>query len=178
MITGPGSPSVLSNMMVSIEQHADWVADAVAYLNDHHLAAIEATKDAQDGWVDHVNEIASYTLCPKAASWYMGANVPGKLRVFMPYAGGVGAYRIKCDEVAANGYEGSRWRDVQPGPRTGLVRMPRPSVRSRRGPADAGRQPPTVEAVGMEAQTVRTAAGIKRLGGRCPMSETSRCSST
>jgi cation diffusion facilitator CzcD-associated flavoprotein CzcO len=106
MITGPGSPSVLSNMMVSIEQHVDWVADAIAHLNAHGLAAIEPTPQAQDGWVDHVNEIASHTLFPKAASWYMGANVPGKPRVFMPYVGGVGNYRVKCDEVARNGYEG------------------------------------------------------------------------
>ena len=106
MITGPGSPSVLSNMMVSIEQHVDWVADAIAHLRQNGLTAIEPTRQAQDGWVDHVNEIASYTLYPKAASWYMGANVPGKPRVFMPYAGGVGNYRVKCDEVARNGYQG------------------------------------------------------------------------
>jgi hypothetical protein len=106
MITGPGSPSVLSNMMVSIEQHVDWVADAIAHLDHNGLAAIEPTRQAQDGWVDHVNEIASCTLYPKAASWYMGANVLGKPRVFMPYAGGVGNYRVKCDEVARNGYQG------------------------------------------------------------------------
>jgi cyclohexanone monooxygenase len=106
MITGPGSPSVLSNMMVSIEQHVDWVADVIAHLGQNGLAAIEPTRQAQDGWVDHVNEIASCTLYPKAASWYMGANVPGKPRVFMPYAGGVGNYRVKCDEVARNGYQG------------------------------------------------------------------------
>jgi cation diffusion facilitator CzcD-associated flavoprotein CzcO len=106
MITGPGSPSVLSNMMISIEQHVDFVADAIAYLNGRGLAAIEPTRQAQDGWVDHVNEIASCTLFPKANSWYMGANVPGKPRVFMPYAGGVGNYRARCDEVARNGYEG------------------------------------------------------------------------
>ena len=106
MITGPGSPSVLSNMMISIEQHVDWVAGAIAHLGETGLAAIEPTRQAQDDWVDHVNEIASYTLFPKANSWYMGANVPGKPRVFMPYAGGVGNYRVKCDEVARNGYEG------------------------------------------------------------------------
>ena len=106
MITGPGSPSVLSNMMVSIEQHVDWVADVVGHLDAQGLRTIEATQDAQDAWVDHVNAIAAYTLYPKANSWYMGANVPGKTRVFMPYAGGVGEYRKKCDEVAAKGYEG------------------------------------------------------------------------
>lgn len=106
MITGPGSPSVLSNMIVSIEQHVDWVTDAIAHLDREGLRTIEATPEAQDAWVDHVNLIASYTLYPKANSWYMGANVPGKPRVFMPYAGGVGEYRKKCDEVAAKGYEG------------------------------------------------------------------------
>jgi cation diffusion facilitator CzcD-associated flavoprotein CzcO len=106
MITGPGSPSVLSNMVVSIEQHVDWVCDAIAHLQAQGLATIEATREAQDAWVDHVNEIAGYTLYPKANSWYMGANVPGKPRVFMPYAGGVGEYRKKCDEVAKNGYDG------------------------------------------------------------------------
>jgi cation diffusion facilitator CzcD-associated flavoprotein CzcO len=106
MITGPGSPSVLTNMMMSIEQHVDWVTDAIAHLNEAGLKAIEPTREAQDGWVDHVNEIASYTLFPKANSWYMGANVPGKTRVFMPYAGGLDVYRARCEEVARNGYEG------------------------------------------------------------------------
>jgi cation diffusion facilitator CzcD-associated flavoprotein CzcO len=106
MITGPGSPSVLSNMVVSIEQHVDWVTDAIAHLDRQGLRTIEPTRQAQDAWVDHVNVIAGYTLYPKANSWYMGANVPGKPRVFMPYAGGVGEYRKRCDEVAAKGYEG------------------------------------------------------------------------
>jgi cyclohexanone monooxygenase len=106
MITGPGSPSVLSNMVVSIEQHVDWVCDAVAHLQSRGLTTIEATREAQDAWVDHVNQVAGFTLYPKANSWYMGANVPGKPRVFMPYAGGVGEYRKKCDEVAEKGYDG------------------------------------------------------------------------
>jgi cation diffusion facilitator CzcD-associated flavoprotein CzcO len=106
MITGPGSPSVLSNMVVSIEQHVDWVVDVIEHLDRQGLKSIEPTIEAQDAWVEHVNLIASYTLYPKANSWYMGANVPGKTRVFMPYAGGVGEYRKKCDEVAAKGYEG------------------------------------------------------------------------
>jgi cation diffusion facilitator CzcD-associated flavoprotein CzcO len=106
MITGPGSPSVLSNMIVSIEQHVDWVTDAIAHLDEQGLRAIEPTAEAQDEWVDHVNLLASYTLYPRADSWYMGANVPGKTRVFMPYCGGVGEYRKKCDEVAAKGYQG------------------------------------------------------------------------
>ena len=106
MITGPGSPSVLSNMVVSIEQHVDWVTGAIAHLDRQGLRIIEPTPHAQDAWVDHVNLVAGQTLYPKANSWYMGANVPGKTRVFMPYAGGVGEYRKKCDDVAANGYEG------------------------------------------------------------------------
>lgn len=106
MITGPGSPSVLSNMVVSIEQHVDWVVAAIEHLRAEGLNIIEPTREAQDAWVDHVNLVASYTLYPRANSWYMGANVPGKARVFMPYAGGVGEYRKKCDEVAAHGYEG------------------------------------------------------------------------
>ena len=105
-VTGPQSPSVLSNMMVSIEQHIDWIADLMAYMREHGHSTIEATPEAQAGWVEHSTELAEQTLYPKANSWYMGANVPGKPRVFLPYIGGVGPYREKCDEVAANGYEG------------------------------------------------------------------------
>jgi cyclohexanone monooxygenase len=105
-ITGPGSPSVLSNMIVSIEQHVDWITDCITYLRQHDLASIEATRTAEDAWVEHVNVVGNYTLYPLANSWYVGANIPGKPRVFMPYIGGVGNYRKKCDEVAAKGYEG------------------------------------------------------------------------
>jgi len=108
MITGPGSPSVLSNMIVSIEQHVDWTVDCIRHLHARGLTRIEATQEAEDGWVAHNNEVADRTLYPRAASWYMGANVPGKPRVFMPYIGGVGAYRQVCDEIAAKGYEGFR----------------------------------------------------------------------
>ncbi len=106
MITGPGSPSVLSNMIVSIEQHVDWIADCLTYLDRHGHATIEPTADAQEAWVRHVNEVGHMTLYPLAPSWYMGANIPGKPRIFMPYIGGVGVYRQTCDEVAAKGYEG------------------------------------------------------------------------
>ena len=106
VITGPGSPSVLSNMIVSIEQHVDWIADCVSYMRGHGFAAMEAERDAEDKWVDHVNEVAHGTLYPQANSWYMGANIPGKPRIFMPYIGGVGVYRQICNEVAAKGYEG------------------------------------------------------------------------
>ena len=106
MITGPQSPSVLSNMMVSIEQHVDWMSDCIAHMRARGMETIEPTREAQQGWVEHSNETAYKTLYPKAASWYMGANIPGKPRVFLPYIGGVGRYREKCDEVAAAGYEG------------------------------------------------------------------------
>ena len=105
-ITGPGSPSVLSNMIVSIEQHVDWIADCLAYLRANGCDTIEATALAQEAWVAHVNEVGHATLYPRAKSWYMGANIPGKPRIFMPYIGGVGVYREKCAEVAARGYEG------------------------------------------------------------------------
>jgi cyclohexanone monooxygenase len=108
MITGPGSPSVLSNMMVSIEQHVDWVTGCLGYLRDQNIGVMEADLAAENAWVEHGNEVAYQTLYPSAASWYMGANIEGKPRVFMPYIGGVGTYRVTCDEVAANGYEGFR----------------------------------------------------------------------
>jgi len=106
MITGPGSPSVLSNMMVSIEQHVDWVTDCLEHLRQRGLRSVEPLRRAEDDWVAHVNEVAYQTLYPKAASWYMGANIPGKPRLFMPYIGGVGAYRERCDQVARDGYAG------------------------------------------------------------------------
>jgi len=105
-MTSPGSPSVLSNMVVSIEQHVDWIADCLQYLRAHDLGCIEPTVAAQDLWVGHVNEVGSDALYPEANSWYVGANIPGKPRAFMPYVGGVGTYRKTCDELAANGYEG------------------------------------------------------------------------
>lgn len=106
MITGPGSPSVLSNMIVSIEQHVDWMTACIAHMERNAIATIEPTETAQHDWVVHGFEVAHKTLYPKAASWYMGANIPGKPRVFLPYIGGVGAYRETCDRIAANGYEG------------------------------------------------------------------------
>jgi cyclohexanone monooxygenase len=105
-ITGPGSPSVLSNMTVPIEQHVEWISDCLAYLREHGAATIEAQYGAMEQWSDHVQEVASRTLYPRAASWYMGANIPGKPRLFLPYIGGVATYRDKCDDVAAHGYEG------------------------------------------------------------------------
>jgi cyclohexanone monooxygenase len=104
-ITGPGSPSVLTNMIVSIEQHVEWIADCIVHLRDHGYRRIEPAGDAQAAWVEFVNQIAEFTLFPTCNSWYLGANIPGKTRVFMPYVG-FPSYREKCEEVAARDYEG------------------------------------------------------------------------
>ncbi|MFU8814950.1 MAG: flavin-containing monooxygenase [Pseudomonadales bacterium] len=109
-ITGPGSPSVLSNMMVSIEQHVDWISDCLQHMRANGHRRVEAQPEAQQQWVAHVNEVANATLFPKGGSWYLGANVPGKPRVFMPYAAGVGVYRELCDQVVADGYRGFAFR--------------------------------------------------------------------
>jgi cyclohexanone monooxygenase len=109
MITGPQSPGVKSQMILACEQHVDWIADCMRYLHHRGLTRIEAEQEAEDAWVQHNNEVADRTLYPLANSWYVGANVPGKPRVFMPYVGGVTAYKKKCDEVAANGYQGFRF---------------------------------------------------------------------
>jgi cyclohexanone monooxygenase len=108
IVTGPGSPSVLCNMAVAIEQHVEWISDCIGWLRDRQMGAIEAGAEAQDAWVAHVNEVADTTVYPLANSWYLGANVPGKPRVFMPYIGGFPAYQQVCAEVAAKGYEGFR----------------------------------------------------------------------
>jgi cation diffusion facilitator CzcD-associated flavoprotein CzcO len=105
-VTGPGSPSVLSNMPVSIEQHVEWIVGAIQYAEEHGIGVIEARPDAEAEWTGHVNDVAAATLFPRAASWYMGANVPGKPRVFMPYIGGVGTYREKCDDDVSSNYKG------------------------------------------------------------------------
>jgi cation diffusion facilitator CzcD-associated flavoprotein CzcO len=106
-ITGPGSPSVLCNMPVAIEQHVEWITACIAQMREHGFERIEPTTDAVDGWVAHVNDAADATLLPQAKhSWYLGANVPGKPRVFTPYAGGMARYRETCASVAVNGYEG------------------------------------------------------------------------
>jgi cation diffusion facilitator CzcD-associated flavoprotein CzcO len=108
-VTGPGSPSVLCNMPVSIEQHVEWITDCIAHMRQHGLKRIEPSDEAQDFWVAHVNATAEATLLPQAKhSWYLGANIPGKPRVFMPYAGGMAHYRKICADVAAKNYEGFR----------------------------------------------------------------------
>ncbi len=107
-VTGPGSPSVLCNMLVAIEQHINWIGDCIDYLREHNLHTIEATEPAEQAWVAHVNEVAQNTMytSPSCNSWYLGANIPGKPRIFMPYVGGYPRYKDKCDQVAANGYQG------------------------------------------------------------------------
>jgi len=107
-ITGPGSPSVLANMLVCIEQHVEWIGACLECARDHGYTEVEATVEAEDAWIDHVNAIAAPTMmvAPSCNSWYLGANIPGKPRVFLPYVGGVNAYIERTDAIVANGYEG------------------------------------------------------------------------
>lgn len=105
-VTGPGSPSVLSNMMVSIEQHVEWIADCIEHLEKKSISTIEPDQAAEDTWMAHVNQVASELLYEDSNTWYLGANIPGKPRVFLPYVGGVGHYKEICDDVVAKGYEG------------------------------------------------------------------------
>ena len=105
-ITGPGSPSVLTNMLPSIEQHVDWIADCMAALRTRGVTVIEPEPEAQEAWNEHVGSVADITLRSTCSSWYVGANIPGKPRVFMPYIGGLPAYIERCEAVVANGYEG------------------------------------------------------------------------
>ncbi len=106
IVTGPGSPGVKSQMIHSIEQHVDWVSDLLKTASERQIRRIEADGEAETNWVSHVNEVADATLYPRANSWYVGANIPGKPRVFMPYVAGVGVYRKLCDEIATDGYRG------------------------------------------------------------------------
>ena len=107
-ITGPQSPSVLTNMPVAIEQHVEWVTDCIDHMRKTGKTSIEPTTQAQDEWVTHVNAVIGETLFTSANSWYMSANIDGKPRAFLPYLDpeGVGGYRKRCDEIAANGYTG------------------------------------------------------------------------
>ena len=106
-MTGPGSPSVLCNLPVAIEQHANWITDCIAHMREKKFDRIDAQPEATDKWVEHVNEAANATVLPLAGhSWYHGTNVPGKPQVFMPYAGGMTRYRAICEDIAAKGYDG------------------------------------------------------------------------
>lgn len=108
MVTGPQSPGVKSQMILSCEWHVDFIADTISHLREKGRSRIDVEVSAEDGWVMHNNQVADSTLYPLANSWYVGANIPGKPRIFMPYVGGVEAYTKKCREVVDNGYEGFR----------------------------------------------------------------------
>jgi hypothetical protein len=107
-VTGPGSPAVLANMVVCIEQHVEWIGACLAYLREQGVTTIEPTPDAQEAWGEHCQAIAGGTMMtvPSCNSWYVGANIPGKPRVFLPYVGGLNNYIAKCDAAADAGYEG------------------------------------------------------------------------
>lgn len=113
-ITGPGSPSILTNVIVSIEQHVEWIADCLAFMKSKGHQRIDALPEAQEQWVRHVQEVAAGTLFVSANSWYMGANIPGKPRVFLPYIGGFSTYALRCQEVVDKGYEGFRFSSPTP----------------------------------------------------------------
>ena len=113
LITGPGSPSVLTNVVMAIEQHVEWIANCLGHMGERRLAIAEPTPLAEENWVAHVNEVASKTLFTGTQSWYMGANIPGKPRVFLPYIGGLGTYTTICDEVVADGYRGFSFTAAQ-----------------------------------------------------------------
>ncbi len=106
LVSGPGAPAVLANMVLHAEAHVNWIADAISYLDEHGYSAIEATADAVESWIAECNKRAEATLFTRANSWYLGANVPGKPRVFMLFLGGFGPYLDICKEVAAAGYKG------------------------------------------------------------------------
>ena len=108
-VTGPGSPSVLTNMIMAIEQHVEWIRDCLVALRQEGLETIEASPEAADLWVDHVNTIADQTLYPTCNSWYLGANIPGKTRVFMPLIG-YPPYAERCRQVAEENYAGFQLR--------------------------------------------------------------------
>ena len=130
-ITGPGSPSVLTNMINSIEQHVEWITDCLVHLNNRQQTRIEASPEAETAWTRHVAEAVTPTLLPQANSWYMGANVPGKPRMFMPYAGGLNTYTAICNDVAAKGYEGfviGNGETVLPGNRAFTSHPPMPEI--------------------------------------------------
>jgi cyclohexanone monooxygenase len=105
-ITGPGSPSVLANVVLAIEQHVEWLSDLLSFARANGILEIEADRGAQEHWMAEIGASANRTLYPQANSWYVGANVPGKPRVFMPYLDGFNMYEAQCRKVAAQGYRG------------------------------------------------------------------------
>ena len=133
-ITGPGSPSVLTNMHASIDHHVEWIGACLAFLRERGLAGIEASPEAEDAWVAHNNEEAARTLRYRCASWYLGANIPGKPRVFMPYIAGFDVYAKKCAEIVEAGYEGFHLLSREAGRAGGF----RPGADARAGEGDEG----------------------------------------
>jgi cyclohexanone monooxygenase len=123
MITGPGSPSVLASMIQAIEQHVDWMADCMAHLRDLGAATIEPIQHDEDDWVEHVNEVSKVSLRSTCSSWYVGANIAGRPRVFMPYIGGFPIYVQKCNEVMSNGFEGFAIEGADTGDQPPRVRL-------------------------------------------------------
>ena len=109
LITGPGSPSVLCNVVVSIEQHIELMLELLDRAQDEHVTLIEADEQAEARWAEHVAEIANGTLLVEANSWYLGANIPGKPRMFMPYAGGMASFDAECREIIQHDFEGFRF---------------------------------------------------------------------
>ncbi|MFT4561505.1 MAG: cyclohexanone monooxygenase [Gammaproteobacteria bacterium] len=114
MITGPGSPCVLSNMLMSIEQHVEWIGECIQHMHERGAVHVEAAAEAERDWVQTVHEVGHTTLYPMTKSWYTGTNIDGKIRMFTPYAGGVGTYREICEDVVANGYTGFVFGDADP----------------------------------------------------------------
>jgi cyclohexanone monooxygenase len=105
-ITGPNSPSVLTNVIMAIEQHVEWISGCLQHMQHTGAQTVACTEPAEAGWMAHAHEVASKTLFKTATSWYTGSNIPGKPRVFLPYIGGLGNYTVICNEVAADGYRG------------------------------------------------------------------------
>jgi acetyl esterase/lipase len=165
-ITGPGSPSVLSNMAVSVEQHADWVLDCLGHLHASGFDVIEPTDMAEAGWTQHVNDCADITLYPAANSWYMGANVPGKPRVFLPYCAGLDFYLVSCDEVVARNYLGFKMSG--PGGshcNDGVVRRLQPDVEVILNGAAALNLPPMESMSVADARALNTEMSATRPPG-------------
>ena len=160
MITGPGSPSVMTNMVVSIEQHVEWIADCLLWMDARDLTTIDATPAAEAGWVDYVTATADMTLFPKANSWYMGANVPGKPRVCLPYLGGAGTYRRACNLVTQQDYLGFQF-DGPGGAHCndGLVRRQQPDVVGMLELLDSMELPPFETLSPQEAREMSVAIG-------------------
>ena len=107
-ITGPLSPAVLANMILAVEQHMDWIGDLIVHMREKNIRTVEPEEAAVDSWVDHNASVSEGTVAtdPSCNSWYVGANVPGKARIYMNYRGGFPVYRERCNQIAANGYEG------------------------------------------------------------------------